>query len=140
MPEDGPVHLFVLSMASLSVMYSIYTSKVYELEIANQERNSLSRISRDLEAAFIRRLAALKRKEGDIQDIPYERVLKRPPNFLIVAMMALFTVSLIAYAQFDQLFAAQAVAFFTTAGPYLAVSALIVFALAIYVWARRRRK
>lgn len=142
LPEDSGVHLYVAAMAAVMVMYNKFTKTEYELEVANQEINSLTRITRDLATAVVRGIAALKRKYGPISDIPTENILRRPPNWSIVVTSFLAVAVLVAYGQYNPQFAAQAVAVWAAYQGYIVASALglIMFFLAVKYGGLGRRK
>lgn len=140
LPEDRPIRLHILSMATVSVMYNKHTGTAYQLEVAHQEINSLSKVTRDLQTGKVRDLAAKKRAYGRIQDIPDERILKRPPNWF-VAFVALFSIlAIVSYGQYNQVFKAQVFEFWNANSGVIIVGGLVFMAMLLYLWLRRRRR
>ena len=138
LPEDKTTKLFVLSMASNFVMLDMYTKTLYELETANQEINSLTRLPRDVDKGGWRKVAALKRHYGKISDIPDERVFKRPPNIITLFAIFLGVVVVMAYGQYSGQLGAWYQGL-NLGAPYLVAGMIFLFAIILLARRRRRR-
>ena len=139
LPEDKPIQLFVLSMASNSIMYRIYTPERYKNEVLSQEVTGLSKLSRDIEAGYNRRLAAEKRLIGRMTEIGGERVLKRPPNWLTIMVILFVGAGLIAYGQYNPGFSQAITNYWNENSAYIIVGALLLAAFLLFFRFRRRR-
>ena len=139
LPGDIPAHLYINSMAALSVMYNLFTGTKYELEVKNQEINSLTRVPRDMQASFVRQLAALKRAHGAMQDIPEERVWRHSYNWFLAFVTLFGVLAVVSYGQYNQVLRAQVLEFWNTNSEVLVVGGLIFMAMVAYLWLRRRR-
>jgi len=139
LPEDISAKLYVTSMAALSVMYNLFTGTIYELEVKNQEINSLTRVPRDMQTGFVRGLAALIRARGSMQDIPDERIWKRSYNWFLAFVTLFAVITVISYGQYNTIFRDQILAFWNANSEVLVVGGLIFMAMVAYLWLRRRR-
>jgi hypothetical protein len=139
LPQDRRTALFVLSMAANSVMYRMYTPERYKNEVLSQEVTGLTRLSRDIEAAYNRRLAAEKRLIGRITEIGGEKLLRRPPNWFVVLVALFTTLFVVAYGNYSgQIYAWEAWAYLYQG--YIIATLLFVLAVVIMLRLRRRKK
>ena len=141
LPEDKPIQLFVLSMAANSIMYRIFTPERYKNEVLSQEVTGLSKLSRDIEAGYNRRLAAEKRLIGRMTEIGGERILKRPPNWLTITLVLFVAVGIIAYGNYSgQIYVWEAGLTLYQGYIVVAFLLLLAFFLLFRYGVRRRRR
>ena len=139
LPGDKGTKLFVLAMAMHYSLLKNNTKTVYELEVANQEIQSLSNLPRDVHRARVRDLAARKRHYGALENIPNENIIKRPPNwFLAVVVFGGLGIVAALFAVYPSYYAGIA-GFWAANSGYIIVGVLLFFALLLVLRVRRRR-
>ena len=136
---EAPRHLFVLGMASLSILYEKYTGTVYENEVHVQEISSLTRITRDVEDAVERSKAAELRRTRALSDLGGESIREQIPSWLYFAVPAFAVLAIIGYGTYSGQITDWGASIGSNAS-FIYALVIVLLALAIYLMVRRRRR
>ena len=140
LPGDRPTELFVLGQCVDLVIHRKFTKNDYKIEVLQKDVDSLSELSRDVDASYYRRLDADQGLYGDIDQIPHKRIHLRPPNILVFFVAAFTILGLVAYGQSSPIISSQFWYVVNNYGWDIVVGVLLVLGLFIWIGVSRRRR